>query len=523
MPKKIASYFTKKIIIGAVVVLVASGLVVSYYASRGNGAAPTIKVARGTVTEEVNVTGKTKPIDEVSLAFERGGRIVSTNVCIGSRVTRWQTLLTLDQSELAAQLAQAKASEQSAEAKLDELKRGPLPENIQVARTEVQEAEQTLTNDYDSVPDKLQDAYASANKAIRKDIDALFTDDESVNVALSFQTTNTQKGIDTLAARAQMSSELNAWSTDLSVAPIADPTVLDSMLDHGINHLTAARNLLNLLNNVVLGFIGSSSTSNTYITAVGTARAEINTAMTSLNTQIQTIDSQKVTVKRLEDELALKLYGTDPQQIKAQEAAVAQQQANVALINAQIAKTVLVSPIDGVVTKQDGKRGEIVAANIILVSIISDTKLEIEANVPEVDVAKIATGNEVQITLDAYPDETFTGTVAHIDPGETIVDGVVNYKIDVVFTDANTSSRVKSGLTANLAIQSAKRENVLVLPQYALLETDNGTFVKRKTQTSTEDILVEIGIRDSRGMTEIKSGVSESDEVLNLAATTGAQ
>jgi len=88
--------------------------------------------------------------------------------------------------------------------------------------------------------------------------------------------------------------------------------------------------------------------------------------------------------------------------------------------------------------------------------------------------------------------------------------------------ESNAAARAKSGLTANLAIQSKKKNGVLVLPQYALLEKDNGTFVRRKTATATEEVRVIVGIRDSQGMTEIISGVSEGDEVLNLAVKSGS-
>jgi len=277
MIKKIRAVFTRKIILSVAVVAVLGGIIAYKYSGANNNAVQTITVTRGDIAEEVNVTGKTKPVSEVMLAFERSGRIVNAYVDVGSRVARGQSLIALDQSELTAQREQAAASVLSAQAKLDGLKRGPLPEDIQVAQTQLQEAKQTLDNDYSSVPNLLQDAYTSATNAIRKDVDSLFINDESSNVSLSFQTANSQKANDTLSARYAISAELNSWNTELNILDAnTDPAVFDAALNKGTARLTLGRNLLDSLNNTVLGLIGSTSTMNAYLTADATARGEIN-------------------------------------------------------------------------------------------------------------------------------------------------------------------------------------------------------------------------------------------------------
>ena len=72
--------------------------------------------------------------------------------------------------------------------------------------------------------------------------------------------------------------------------------------------------------------------------------------------------------------------------------------------------------------------------------------------IPETDIGKVAMGDAVSMTLDAFSGETFTGTVFYIDPAETILQGVVDYKVKVSFNKPDT--RLKSGLTANLDIQT---------------------------------------------------------------------
>ena len=165
-----------------------------------------------------------------------------------------------------------------------------------------------------------------------------------------------------------------------------------------------------------------------------------------------------------------------------------------------------------------------------MINIISDSSLEIESFVQEVDVAKISLTNPVKITFDALGEENFTGKVIYIEPAETIVDGVANFKIKVGLE--KIEPRLKSGLTANLTIATITKENVLILPQFAVIENDKGTFVKKyKTSLpldakvsagdkNLEEIEIKTGIYSGDGMVEITSGLTESDIVANIGLKT---
>lgn len=118
------------------------------------------------------------------------------------------------------------------------------------------------------------------------------------------------------------------------------------------------------------------------------------------------------------------------------------------------------------------------------------------------------------MTLDAFPGETFAGTVFYIAPSDTNTQGVVSYQIKISFDKPDP--RLKSGLTANIDIQTKHKDNVLILPQYAILQNDNGTFVEVLENNVTKQIPVTLGIADQNGNVEVVSGVSESKQVLNI-------
>ena len=266
-----------------------------------------------------------------------------------------------------------------------------------------------------------------------------------------------------------------------------------------------------------------------YKTTVSSARAGISAALADISAAQEKLNTAESNYLVAQKNLELKQSGNQPETISAQEAQVQRAEAGVGLIQAQLAKTVLRSPIAGLVTKMDIEVGEIAPANTALAAVIAESALEIEANVPEVDIAKINIGNAVKINLDALPYENFTGRVVYIDPAETVIDGVVNFKIKIFFDQ--TDERIKSGLTANLDVKTLTKEDALVLPQFAIIENDRGTFVKKiasagaglaaaKNLDQAQETPVKIGIRSPDGRVEVISGLAEGDSVLNIGLKT---
>ena len=107
----------------------------------GTGSANTvITVTRESISQEVSLTGKTKPGQSVELAFERGGQTNRVLAKVGDRVSAGQTLISLDSSELYAQLLQAQADLQTQKIKLRELENGTRPEEITIYQTQLENA-----------------------------------------------------------------------------------------------------------------------------------------------------------------------------------------------------------------------------------------------------------------------------------------------------------------------------------------------------------------------------------------------
>jgi len=132
--------------------------------------------------------------------------------------------------------------------------------------------------------------------------------------------------------------------------------------------------------------------------------------------------------------------------------------------------TKILSPVDGIVISRNVDVGQTVAASFqtpTLFSIAQDlTKMQINASVDEADIGKIRLGQDVNFTVDAYPDEIFEGSVWQVRNAPTTVQNVVTY--DVVVKVDNRAMKLKPGMTANVSVVTAGKENVLRIPNAAL-------------------------------------------------------
>jgi HlyD family secretion protein len=156
-------------------------------------------------------------------------------------------------------------------------------------------------------------------------------------------------------------------------------------------------------------------------------------------------------------------------QIKSSQAALVQarSQLNTAQVNRQ--HTVIAAPIDGIIIQRAVEPGQTVNAGMSapkLFVIAADlTKMQVNANIDEADVGNMRPGQNVTFRVDAFPTETFTGTVQQVRLQPTTVQNVVTYQ--TVIDVPNVQLKLKPGMTANVNIEITRRSNVLRVPAAA--------------------------------------------------------
>jgi HlyD family secretion protein len=205
-----------------------------------------------------------------------------------------------------------------------------------------------------------------------------------------------------------------------------------------------------------------------YVAQVGSAEADLANATANL-------ELQSVQAKRMAELFASKLvsgsdYDTSVATLHQAEAVVKIKQAALDNARTSLGYTKIISPVDGTVISRAVDVGQTVAASFntpTLFQIANDlTKMQIDAAVAEADVGGVIEGQVVDFTVDAYPTRTFHGTVTQVRNSPTTVNNVVTY--DAVIGVTNADYKLKPGMTANVSVVTAQRENTLKLPNTAL-------------------------------------------------------
>ena len=206
-------------------------------------------------------------------------------------------------------------------------------------------------------------------------------------------------------------------------------------------------------------------------------------------------------------------------------------QASLAKAERNLSYATITSPIDGVVLSKSVEEGQTVAASFStpeLFTIAKDlTNMQVVANVDEADIGEVKTGERVSFTVDAYPDDTFTGTVKQVRQEATTTNNVVTY--EVVISAPNADLKLKPGLTANVTIYTQERAGVMGVSTKALRFTPTPETVgkqykiqdianaKAKVWTLEGNVLqahrVSTGMSDGVN-TEILSGVKAGLKVI---------
>ena len=264
------------------------------------------------------------------------------------------------------------------------------------------------------------------------------------------------------------------------------------------------------------------------LSELNTAKANLASAQSSLNYQAANMERYKTLYKKGlvsadEYENALLTY----RQAKEQ---VASSKENVQRAQTNLGYATITSPIDGTVISKSVEEGQTVAASFNtpeLFTIAKDlTNMQVVANVDEADIGGVKEGNRVTFTVDAYPDDTFEGTVKQVRLEATTTNNVVTY--EVVISAPNADLKLKPGLTANVTIYTQERSGILAVANKALRFTPTKETVgkdmkivdckgKNKVWTLSGKTLtahpVTIGQTDGIN-TEITKGLKQGDKIV---------
>ncbi len=262
--------------------------------------------------------------------------------------------------------------------------------------------------------------------------------------------------------------------------------------------------------------------------------SELNTAKANLQSAQSTLNYEQSNFGRYSTLYKKGLVSADEYESarlnyqKAKEA-VATAKETVQKAQTNLGYATITSPIDGVVLSKSVEEGQTVAASFSTPELFKIAKnltdMQVVADVDEADIGDVKEGERVSFTVDAYPNDTFEGTVTQVRQEATTTNNVVTY--EVVISAPNADLKLKPGLTANVTIYTAEKQGVLSVSSKALRFSPTTETVgkhkivdcngKNKVWTLEGNTLkahaVQIGMSDGTN-TEIISGISRGAKIV---------
>ena len=493
----------------AAVVVIAGVIGGVWYASRGSsGAGQTasssqpvpvqvVQAKTGPISSILTYSGAITASQQVNLAPRISGQLASIVVDVGTPVKAGDTLATLDPGVLPAQLLQAQATLQSAQARLSLMLDGPRSSDVAAAEASLNAAQAKLN--------QLQNPSAGDLSAQTAAVQAAQTALDNGRVAVE-STRNTLVSSVTLycnmfnAVLVKCTTPLPIPQSDLDAlqqvlrsnalyAATAAGTAAVTMTTANAAHLTAVNNVTNLEQAL-------SAARDKYALLQNPAPSDIAAQQSLVATARANLDNKK-------------LPYTDAD-IAGQRAAVAAAQASVAAAKTSVDQTSIAAPFDGLIAQKLLDIGATVSTQTPVFVMVAKA-VEIHVTVDEARIGLIRPNMTADITVPAFPTRTFKGKVATVAP----LGDARAHTFDVKVLAEDPDRLLQPGMFAQVNIVVATKSNAILVPTAAIVQqgTSSRVFVIVSGKASPKT--VKVGIADALN-SEITEGVAAGDQVVTV-------
>jgi HlyD family secretion protein len=334
--------------------------------------------------------------EEVSIAAELSGRIQAIDVDEGDRVTAGEELVRLDRTLLDAQIAQAQAAVETAQAQLAQLKNGARESDVGAARAALDAAQQNYDKLRAGATASDLAAAQAALDAARKNYDKVRAGPTADQLAqLKAQVDNAKAVLD----QAQSAYDRIGGATN----PFIAETLQSRQLQQATNNYNAA--------------LAAYNDARTHPTTAELAAAwgqvqQAQAALVRLTPDAAQLAAAQSQVEQAQAALDRLTPTTDS--ITVAENQVRQAEAALAVLQVQAVKMTLTSPVTGIVTRRAFQIGELATPGtaLLTISVLDPVKLTIY--VPETEIGRIQLGGETSVQVDSFPGKSFKGKVVFI-------------------------------------------------------------------------------------------------------------
>ena len=521
--------------LGVIVIAVCGVLAVSMTKS-GKQNYNLATVQKMDLTETVKTTGDTKSVASVDLSFELAGKVAATPVKEGAVVKKGQLLASLASVDVLANEESAEAAYDAAKIAVEKLKQPPEAIDLLTAKDAVTKANDDLSKSYDDSFNSMSTAFVDFSTITSGIKSILYSNSyatERLNLDYYADTVRVYDASgDTLRASADSSYNSVEIGYDKTFADYKLVTrdsgeeKISSMLNETADlakqmadAAKAAKSLVDRYHDVLIAHDVNSTIPAlvpAHQAALAGYVAQANADLSALAGEANALATANRTVAERTTALTKLENGALDIDIRAAQTRV--DAAAAALLAAQnaVAKTALVAPFAGTVTKVNVAVGEFTSPSTPAVSLISSAGFELETNVSEIDIGKIEPGVKADVTLDTFgAGEIFKATVISIDPGAVNINGVNAYHVVLAFDE--NDPRFKAGLTANISFLIGIVKNALAVPARSIITTNEQKSVLLVNGSGTaETRVVTVGVTGDNDFVQILSGLSEGDKVVSF-------
>ncbi|MFB2876932.1 efflux RND transporter periplasmic adaptor subunit [Floridanema aerugineum] len=501
-----------------VAALIAAGLlsvsagtyvVVNRVTPKTDTAQVTVPVEAKTITLRITASGTVVPIQTVNLSPKTAGRIAELLVEQGDKVKAGDIIARMDNADIQAQLAQAKAALAKAQAQLAEIRAGNRPEEISQARARLSQTQAQL-------------AEARAGSRPEEIAQARFRLDQAKAQLTATQTGNpqqiaqTQAQVQAAQARLDLANQRlkanQSLATQGAISADRLQEVISEYRSATANLEEARRRLVQIQNGTSPAEIAQRQA------AVEEAQEAL--AMLQRGTRSEVIAQRQAAVRESQKALDLLIAGSRPEDIAQAEAGVKEAQARVQQIQVQLNDTIIRAPFDGIVTQRYATIGAFVtpttsastSASATSTSVVAIARgLEILAKIPEVDIGNIKQGQPVEVVADAYPDQVFKGKVRLIAPEAIVDQNVTSFQVRVELVTG--LEELKSGMNVDLTFLGKQVSGALMVPTVAIV-TENGKTGVLLPGENHKSVFRPVTIGSTiQDQTQVLEGLKEGEQI----------
>ena len=557
--------------IGAILILVVVGLLTSGALRKSNGPGPaTVGVTRGPITATVNGIGTVAAAQTVDLALPGTGPVTDVLVKQGDLVTAGQPLVRLDDRALksqvvnaqagldaaqarlgqsqqgnaksddvaaataqlasaqasyaklaagpsAADVASAQSAVQNALAHLKDVTAGPTASDVSAANSAIQTAQSQLAQAQQTLADTRAkprpDDVQNAELALEQAKNSLWSQQVSRDAACG--AAGSQSGTCKSANAAVGAQETAVTAATVKLAQAKEPATPEALAAATQSVQSAKAGLASAQAKLAQVRSGASAADRQAAqTQVDQARASLDKLQSSVTANDVAV--AKASIDQAQANLNKLTAPSTVSDLTIQQATVVQAQEALKQAQINLDNATLKAPFAGIVSQVNVVPGSGATSGTAAIRIVDRSTMHLDLKLSENDVVKVAVSQPVTLTDDSLVSWSAKGTVSYVAPAAETVNGVVTYAVRVTFADDDPRLRV--GMTSNVSIITAHKDDVLLVPNATLLPKGTGHVVEQLgADGKPHDVDVQVGLTDGTNF-EIVGGLQLGDQIVAFPA-----